>query len=387
MIIRIFNTGRGRGESPVDYLLSRVDHEGNYRSAAPDVLEGEPQTTIDIINGIRREHRYVSGVMAFRREERPSRKQMHGIIRSFRDTLLAGLEDDRYNALFVLHQDKGNTEIHFIVPSVELKSGRRLNIHPPGSTNLALYEAFTAVVNHEHGYAQVTPDPFRIAAPQGGHKFPESADRRRARRLLEKEITLAVKSGDIRSKPELASWLQSELGVAVTRSGQDYLSVRMPGQDQTMRLKGPLFKDDANYRSLIRSANGDTGTVRLTVPEYQQTRARLERLIAERCNYHRQAFTTRNAGERLAMLKAGKRAVERSTHNTTTTTREHTMTMKYHRKAIEEAMTEVAKATSTRSTNTRPITATAVSANIQGLRARTRPSGKRHDADAMDAIH
>ena len=60
MIIRIFKSGatkKGGGESPVKYLLSNTDHAGNERAVKPEVLEGNPQTTIDVINSIQRKNK------------------------------------------------------------------------------------------------------------------------------------------------------------------------------------------------------------------------------------------------------------------------------------------------------------------------------------------
>lgn len=90
MIVRIFKAGRSRGESPVNYLLSDSDHAGQVREAKPEVLEGHPATTVQIINSIHRQHKYVSGVIAFRREEKPTRKQMNEVIDAFKATVVPG---------------------------------------------------------------------------------------------------------------------------------------------------------------------------------------------------------------------------------------------------------------------------------------------------------
>ena len=74
MIVRIFKSGTSSGEAPVNYLLSMKDHTGQPRDVAPEVLEGHPATTIAVINNIHRKHRYVSGVIAFRDDEKPTRE-------------------------------------------------------------------------------------------------------------------------------------------------------------------------------------------------------------------------------------------------------------------------------------------------------------------------
>lgn len=88
MIVRIFNSGTSGGESPVRYLLSGTDHAGQKRFVDPEVLSGSPDLTIAAINTITRKHKYVSGAIAFRDQEQPSREQIMNIIGRFKETVL-----------------------------------------------------------------------------------------------------------------------------------------------------------------------------------------------------------------------------------------------------------------------------------------------------------
>ena len=76
MIVRLFHSGVSNGESPVRYLLGDKDHQGQPRAVKPEVLAGDPQTTIDIINSINRKYKYTSGCLSFRNSEHPTREQM-----------------------------------------------------------------------------------------------------------------------------------------------------------------------------------------------------------------------------------------------------------------------------------------------------------------------
>lgn len=285
----MFSSGRSNGESPVNYLLSQQDHTGEERSVEPEVLEGHPATTIGIINGISRVHKYVSGVVAFRDEEKPTRAQMHQVIDAFQATFVPGLDRDRYNALWVLHQDKGNTELHFVFPMTELTTGRRLNIHPPGPKNIALYEAFTQVVNHSLGYAQVRSDPFKALAP-GYERKKGKTDTMRRTGVLMDEIRQAVTDGKVGNRQELCRFLDEELGVTVTRQGKDYLSVKLPGSAKAVRLKGELFQESTDYRTLRDAKSGNTEPVLLTGPEFETAKNRLHTLVQERHDYNVKMF-------------------------------------------------------------------------------------------------
>jgi len=312
VIVRIFKLGTSNGEAPVNYLLSMKDHTGQPRDVAPEVLEGHPATTIAVINAIHRKHRYVSGVLAFRDDEKPTRAQMYEVMDAFKKTVVPGLSDRQFNSLFVLHREKGNTEIHLVVPMIEFATGRgkRLNIHPPGARNLALYEAFTQVMNHKLGYGQVVPDPMRAAISVTDRKLPSSKGKRRSAHLLQHEIVQAVQAGQVNNRKELVQWLDEALGVTATREGRDYLSVKMPGATKAMRLRGPLFEADTDYRSLAQPKRGKPGTVMLTVPEYQKALASLDTLVSERRAFNIKAYLTprtsprtQGAGSASATLK------------------------------------------------------------------------------------
>lgn len=352
MIVRVFKSGTSNGEAPVNYLLSMKDHAGHLRDVAPEVLEGHPATTISVINGIQRKHRYVSGVLAFRDKEEPTRSQIREVIDSFKKTVAPGLSDRQFNSLFVLHREKGNTEIHFVVPMIEFATGRgkRLNVHPPGERNLALYEAFTQVTNQKLGYGQVVPDQMRAAISVTDRKLPTSKGKRRSAHLLQQEIVQAVQAGHANNRKELLQWLDEALGVTVTRQGQDYLSVKMPGAAKAMRLRGPLFEAGTDYRSLAPPKTGKPGTVMLTVPEYQKALASLDTLVSERRAFNIKAYLTprtlprtQGAGSASAKLKP---AIP--THEATrTTTKEKPMPIKktpHTERIVEDAMTTAKQA-------------------------------------------
>jgi hypothetical protein len=345
VIVRIFKSGTSNGEAPVNYLLSMKDHAGQPRDVAPEVLEGHPATTISVINAIQRKHRYVSGVLAFRDDEKPTRAQMYEVIDSFKKTVAPGLSDKQFNSLFVLHTEKSNVEIHFIFPIVEFASGRgkRLNVHPPGARNLALYEAFTQVTNHRMGYGQVVPHTMRAAISVTDRKLPNSKGKRRSAHLLQHEIVQAVQAvqaGQVNNRKELVQWLDDALGVTVTRQGQDYLSVKMPGATKAMRLRGPLFEAGTDYRSLAPSTSGKPGTVMLTVPEYQKCLSSLDTLVSERRAFNIKAYLTprtfprtQGAGSASATLKPA--------YFTRATTKETTMPIKktpHTERIVEDAM-------------------------------------------------
>ncbi|MGE6493774.1 relaxase/mobilization nuclease domain-containing protein [Cupriavidus metallidurans] len=289
MIVRIFNSGTSGGESPVRYLLSDTDHAGQKRSVEPEVLAGSPDLTIATINAIARKHKYVSGAIAFRDQEQPSREQIMDIIGRFKETVCPGLDARHYNSLFILHRDKGNTEIHFLVPSLELTTGRRLSIHPPGPRNIALYDAFTKVMNHDLGYEQVIPDPLKLALSDFERKVPEGQRDRNNKLHLHKHLARAISQGEITNRDQLCEYLEEQFGVTITRKGVDYISVKFPGSQTAKRMRGPLYRADADYVQLMDLYRRPP-PARLTDAEYRQHQTTLTELVAERKQFFAEAY-------------------------------------------------------------------------------------------------
>lgn len=387
MMVRVFRAGRSNGQSPVNYLLSDTDHTGTKRTVKPEVLEGSPATTIAIINSIQRQHKYVSGVIAFRQEEKPTRDQMHDVIRAFKKTVAPGIKDDALNSLWVLHQEKGNTELHFLLAMTHLPTGRRWNPHPPGEKNLDLYRQFVSVMNETMGYAQVVPNPLHALMGDFEHKAPRGKEKQRKTHLLMKEIARTIQSGKVNNRDALCEFLDEELGVTVTRQGRDYLSVRLPGTERAIRLKGAAFQHDADYRTMRGASSAKPRPVMLTGLEFQQVKQTLNALVQERHAFNEKAYQPRTSLPRL------KRGQAPTPTTRTTTTKEKTMSIKITKTVlpiVNEALTVARQADAERNTENKLTMPdkTTVAQQIASTRQKaSSTSSHQAAATAMDQIH
>ena len=330
MIVRVFKAGISRGESPVNYLVSDRDHTGQKRAVAPEVLEGSPDLTIAVINNIQRKHKYVSGAIAFRDNEHPTREEMKQLIQSFKQTVCPGLGPKHFNSLFVLHRDKGNTEIHFVIPMTTM-SGKRMNIHPPGRQNIQLYEAFTQVTNHQFGYAQVAPDPLKLALSDFERYTPEGKADRGNKMYLHKRLTKAIRTGQVANRDQLCDFLSEQYGVEITRKGRDYISMKFPGAAKAKRFHGPLYNANANYAELVNSAHDAKQVSHLSLPEFQQARTALSQHVEARRQFNVKAYLS----PRLLRNQRFKVARERQTYKPNTTNHKESTIMKSQFTAIK----------------------------------------------------
>ena len=163
MIVKIFkNVGKGSSRGPITYLLGK-DKDGKLRDPAPVELnklissEGSKDAVAFLIDNNHRANKYTSGVIAFRNDEKPTAKQIQEVIKDFRKTFMPSLDENKVPTLWVMHKEKGNVELHFLVPKMEATTGKAYNIAPPGPQSQKLFEDFQKLQNEKLGYEQVVP--------------------------------------------------------------------------------------------------------------------------------------------------------------------------------------------------------------------------------------
>lgn len=296
MNVTIFPTGKGGSESAVRYLLSDTDHEGKKRSVMPEILFGDPDTFTAIANATKRQHKYTSGVIAFRDHESVTPEQITTVIDTFRSTFLPGLEADKNFADFwVMHREKGNVELHFLVANTELSSTLQLNIHPPGKKNIQFFNAFSAVMNDTFGFAQVVPDPLKISLKPFEAKSPNGKKDKKAKDDFAKVLHTEIVGGFIKDRNQLIGYLKHH-GVDVPTVGTDFITVRLPGAKKNTRLKGPLFTKGIDYAALVAEHHQSKIPKFLTPSEAQDQKDKLIAGIEAKTAFNQRHYLTPKPG-------------------------------------------------------------------------------------------
>lgn len=296
MNVTIFPTGKGGSESAVRYLLSDTDHEGKKRSVMPEILFGDPDTFTTIANATKRQHKYTSGVIAFRDHETITPDQVTTLIETFRATFLPSLKvDENFADFWVMHRDKGNVELHFLVANTELVSTQQLNIHPPGEKNIQFFNAFSAVMNDTLGFAQVVPDPLKIALKPFEAKSPNGKKDKKAKDDFAKVLHTEIVGGFIKDRNQLIGYLKHH-GVEVPTIGTDFITVRLPGAKKNTRLKGPLFTKGSDYAALVAEHHQSKIPKHLTPAEAQDQKDKLVAGIEARAAFNQRRYLTPKPG-------------------------------------------------------------------------------------------
>ena len=178
------------------------------------------------------------------------------IMTAFEQAAFAGLAHDQYGILWVRHTHAGHHELNFVIPRVELSTGKSLNIAPPGKATRQLFDTFRSMINAEYGLAD-PDDPTRARAVSLPHhiaKLVAAAAREGAspalkgptalRQTIIEAVTMHVRqevtAGRITNRDDVAAYLERQ-GYAITRTGKDYLTIVEPETGERIRLKGGLY--------------------------------------------------------------------------------------------------------------------------------------------------
>ena len=151
MIFGFSRYSQGSARGPIQYFTSERNPDDTKRDPSPEILRGDPELIGKLIDSLSFEHVYTSGVLSFAPGEVITREMEERIMDEFEKFAFAGFERDQYAILWVRHSHAGHEELNFLIPRVELSTGKSLNIAPPGPAARQLFAAFRSWVNAEYG--------------------------------------------------------------------------------------------------------------------------------------------------------------------------------------------------------------------------------------------
>ena len=315
---------RGSGAGAVAYLMGLKDHKGRIR-AGVEVLRGNPEVTAMLIDSLKTEHRYTSGVIAWAPEDAPTDAEIQAVMDDWERVAFAGLRKSQYTFCAVLHtEDDGSKHVHMIVPRVNLEDGRALNIAPPGHEYY--FAKWRNVWNHDKGWAR-PDDQSRARLVQPGVKAFRTVEELKSglaqapdpKLMLHEHLTERVASGQVQTRHDVLEVL-SELA-EINRVGKDYVSVKL--EDGTkLRLKGLLYGDNFSPGFIA-----ETGAAQAARPAGRAApdpaaaaaaRDLLAAAVASRASYNEERYSKpvrvagRGAEAREAAIAAAREATQRA---------------------------------------------------------------------------
>lgn len=249
MIIKLFKH-KGPSASAVNYCISDYDHKKKLREVKPEVLLGDVEYTKSLDSIAKKA---TSGVIAFRDNEKPTRKQMLDIIEKFEKTFIGTELRDKVNCLYIIHREKGNTEIHFIINNIVLDEQQKtFNPFPPYHQKLK--DAFVAKINFEMGYEQVIEKELlkknktltndeRKASSKGENGFYNLT----TKIALEDTLYKAIADREITNRKELIEFIKNDLGLELSRVNDNSISIKSQDPSKkNIRLSGGIYSTEDN---------------------------------------------------------------------------------------------------------------------------------------------
>ncbi|MCW3583696.1 relaxase/mobilization nuclease domain-containing protein [Burkholderia cenocepacia] len=277
----------------VDYVLSGKNHKGDDRPNKPEVLKGDEFLTRHAGElSTKFTNQRTSGVIAFAKGEKPTREEMLKIIDRYEQTFLGNMRD-RVAPLYVLHEEKDGKHIHVIIPNIDLQTGKAYNPFQPGDTTKDLIKAFSSLENFNHNWKQIKEDPLKPSHTKTEHKasahkndsefFRNLFNNAKDKRTFEKACLDLVKSGEVKNRDELISFLKDN-GYTFSRIGKDYLSIEN-SNGKNFRLKDGIFSSGADYKEQVKEA-----TEKVKTFDPYKTAEQINRLVAYRNAYNEKRY-------------------------------------------------------------------------------------------------
>lgn len=228
------NQGGGDGDGSVNYLLNERVEQGTAK-----VLKGDANLTKSLLLSLTQKHKACVGCLSFE-EPDIDENLKHELIESFETTLLTEKMQGRYNILWVEHTDKGRLELNFVIPRIDLITQKAFTpyYHSADITRIDIWKDYTnlkhAFTNPKDLEKQNTIQHHNTKTPQGKELLEtyEKLDK-----LIQDNLGTLFNSRD-----DIINFLKANQ-CEVNRQGKDYISVKLPNEPKSKRLKGFYYHE------------------------------------------------------------------------------------------------------------------------------------------------
>lgn len=282
MIVKFFtNSGGGSSGGAMNYLLGK-DRDREHAK----VLRGDVDITSSLIDQSMYAKAYTSGCLSFSEQDITPEKKTE-LMDSFERTLMHGLEEHQYNFLWVEHRDKGRLELNFVIPNVELTTGKRLQPFY-SRADKPLVNAWKDMQNIEHGFTDPN-DPQRKQSLTLDNVTPQTANKQKEQ--ITNGIAALVGKGLIKSREDVIKTLEDN-GFTVARATDQSISLVNPQGGRNLRLKGAFYERSFQFsRELCEELRADSREYGASSQErYQEARAVLDIGLGKKWAYNQERY-------------------------------------------------------------------------------------------------
>ena len=269
----LVNRGNGSIRATADYLLGK-----NRDRQAAFVLSGDIDETIRLTESLTFKHKYTAGVLSFA-ESDLEHQTKQDIMDEFERCVFAGLDRDQYNITWIQHQDKDRLELNFVIPKVELSSGKSYNPYYD-RTDRKLVNSYKNYINAKYELDDPN-DPSRKQIYAIDKRLPK--DKKELQQAIADYLATKIENNLINDRDDIITTLEQDLNLTIARTTKTSISIKDPNGGKNIRLKGGIYEqsfviDPKNQRTKSELAaeyrESITDRQATTAAEY---RAELER--------------------------------------------------------------------------------------------------------------
>lgn len=255
MVIKFFSNTMGGSSASVKYLLNERVEQGTAR-----VLSGDEKVTRALIDSMVNRQKTCVGCLAFTEKEHISEKQKEQIMKEFEYALMPGMKN-RFNILWVEHTDKINLELNFVIPKIDLESGKSYNPYYH-EVDFKRIETFQELINTKYDLSN-PKEPIR---QQNAKKLKFESIEAKNYKELEKILKELVAQGVIKSRDELIKECK-KANIEITRQNEEGLSLKLPNAARAKKFKGGIYAEQ--FRGL-ESIAGEITDIETRQREFKQ---------------------------------------------------------------------------------------------------------------------
>ncbi|WP_199499685.1 relaxase/mobilization nuclease domain-containing protein, partial [Helicobacter pylori] len=241
--------GGGDGDGSVNYLLNERVEQGTAK-----VLKGDANLTKSLLLSLTQKHKACVGCLSFE-EPNINESLKYELMESFENALLTESMQNRYNILWVEHTDKGRLELNFVIPRIDLITQKAFTPYYH-KVDLKRIDTWKDCINLKHNFTNPKDLEKQHNIQQHQTKNPQNKELLATYEKLDKLIQDNL--GKLfNSRDDIINFLKDNQ-CEVTRQGKDYISVKLPNEPKTKRLKGfyyhETFRTIADIREQLSEA-------------------------------------------------------------------------------------------------------------------------------------
>ncbi|GAA8713328.1 hypothetical protein BTM482_09220 [Helicobacter pylori] len=236
MLVKFWGTnqGGGDGDGSVNYLLNERVEQGTAK-----ILKGDANLTKSLLLSLTQKHKACVGCLSFE-EPNIDENLKHELMESFENALLTQEMQGRYNILWVEHTDKGRLELNFVIPKIDLERQKAFNPYYH-KVDLKRIDTWKDCINLKHNFTNPKDLEKQHNIQQHQTKNPQNKELLATYEKLDKLIQDNL--GKLfNSREDIINFLKANQ-CEVNRQGKDYISVKLPNEPKTKRLKGFYYHE------------------------------------------------------------------------------------------------------------------------------------------------